>query len=165
MEKSGKRTENNHGVFWIYGDSVGRRFYNDIANTSNLCNGVFSKCDHTVNKIYNVIPGETKRDGKDLNITRMMEELLLTLRKPVLLDDPNSAVLINYGLHFVMDTPFSHFIDVIEVIARTLEHWKSLGKATLIWKSTNAMNKWKYGWPDDYKKHDKMQRFLSEPVS
>ena len=164
-KKSSKRTKDNAGTFWIYGDSVGRRFFNDIVNTSILCNGIFARCEHTVNKIYNTKPGAAPRDGKDLNINRMKKELEAVLKNPELSNNSNSAILINYGLHFVMDTPFSAFIDVIEVIAQTLQKWKSTFKGSIIWKSINAMDKWKYGWPDQEKKHDKMQRFLTEPVS
>uniref|UniRef100_A0A7M5WRG7 Uncharacterized protein n=1 Tax=Clytia hemisphaerica TaxID=252671 RepID=A0A7M5WRG7_9CNID len=45
-KKSIKRTKDNAGTFWIYGDSVGRRFFNDIVNTSILCNEIFAKCEH-----------------------------------------------------------------------------------------------------------------------
>ena len=165
MKKSTQRHKNNDGVLWLYGDSTLRRFYQDTANASQLCNTIFGKCDCVVNKIYNTRPGKTQRDGKDLNLTRIESELEAALREPTLMNDVNSAILVNYGLHFVMDTPFSTFIDVMETVARTLQKWRHLMRGTIMWRSTNAMNKWKYGWPDESKKHDKEQRFLTEPVS
>ena len=165
MKKSTRRHKNNDGVLWLYGDSTLRRFYQDTANASQLCNTIFGKCDRVVNKIYNTRPGKTQRDGKDLNLTRIESELEAALREPTLMNDVNSAILVNYGLHFVMDTPFSTFIDVMETVARTLQKWRHLMRGTIMWRSTNAMNKWKYGWPDESKKHDKEQRFLTEPVS
>ena len=148
----------------IYGDSVGRRFYVDTANTSSLCRDVFRTCNITVNKIYNTFPGPAPFNGKDLNLTRIQEELELALPNPDIFNDENSAFLVNYGLHFVMDIPFSTFIDTMEVVAKTLERYENIYKGTIIWKTTNAMNKWKYGFPDQIKKHDKMQRFLTEQV-
>ena len=165
MKKTAKQRKNNDGTLWLYGDSVTRRFYQDTVNTSQLCNGIFKKCDHVVNKIYNTRPGKASRDSKDLNLTRIESELESALREPTLMNNANSAILVNYGLHFVMDTPFSVFIDVMETVTRTLQKWKHLMKGTIIWRSINAMNKWKYGWPDNLKKHDKEQRFLTEPVS
>lgn len=165
MKKSTRRHKNNDGVLWLYGDSTLRRFYQDTTNASQLCNTIFGKCDRVVNKIYNTRPGKTQRDGKDLNLTRIESELEAALRAPTLMNDVNSAILVNYGLHFVMDTPFSTFIDVMETVARTLQKWRHLMRGTIMWRSTNAMNKWKYGWPDESKKHDKEQRFLTEPVS
>ena len=165
MKKSTRRHKNNDGTLWLYGDSTTRRFYQDIANTSQLCNSVFSKCDLVVNKIYNTRPGKAPQDGKDVNLTRIKYELEAALRDPTLMNNSNSAILVNYGLHFVMDTPFSTFMDVMETVARTLQKWRRLIKGTIMWGSTNAINKWKYGWPDKQKKHDKEQRFLTEPVS
>lgn len=164
MKKTTRRRQNNDGTLWFYGDSASRRFHYDIVNTSVLCSGIFGKCDGVVNKIYNKKPGESPFDAMDLNLTRVRIELEDMLREPSL-NNSNSAIVINYGLHYVMDTPFSVFVDAMETVGRTLHKFKSLVKGTIIWKTTNAINKWKCGWPHPDSKHSKEQRFLTEPVS
>ena len=51
---------------------------------------------------------------------------------------------------------------VIELIKE--EHGKQF-EAKFIWKTTTAMQKWKYGDPKSNARHNKVNRFLTSPVS
>merc|ERR1712226_915802 len=104
------------GVFWIYGDSIGDFLYRSISKTA-LCSEVFNDCRRTYNWIYN-IPNANLRiateqtDDKDFDISKIEKELTAVLDNEEL--DYSSAILLNYGLHFVQDIPFKTFQEMID---------------------------------------------------
>lgn len=157
----------NSGILWIYGDSLGDRFYQSIRNTS-LCENVFRYCERTYNWVYNlrnnskslIPPGK----GKNFNITRLLNELEVVLANPEM--DENSVLLLNYGLHFVMTIPLDTFKTMIDSLIRMLNNSRTQFKGTIIWKTTTAYQKWKYGkeW-NNSSKHHGSRRFITEQVS
>jgi len=152
------------GVFWIYGDSIGDFLYRSISK-SPLCSEVFNDCRRTYNWIYNIPNGNikvasAKNDDKDFDIDRVERELMQVLQDDEL--DYSSAVLLNYGLHFVQDVPFKSFHELIDRIVATLKKYMSNpNHAKIIWKSTTALQKWKYGNPETNARHNVGIRFLT----
>lgn len=154
---------------WIYGDSVGDFFYR--ANFRKpLCTKAFKSCNRTYNWIYNIIDDDLNRarietDNKDFSKKRVISEL-----KKVLLSnevDVNSLILLNYGLHFVQDVQYIKFVEMIDIIIETIREFRQANKlrANIIWRTTTALQKWKYGDPKTNARHGIPIRFLTTPVS
>lgn len=152
------------GVFWIYGDSIGDFLYRSMSK-SPLCSEVFNDCRRTYNWIYNIPDGNikvasAKNDDQDFDIDRVERELLAVLQDDEL--DYSSAVLLNYGLHFVQDIPLGSFEEMIDRIVGTLKRYNgNPNHAKVIWKSTTALQKWKYGNPETNARHNVGIRFLT----
>ena len=169
MGYSLKRTANKKGILWIYGDSVGDFFLKSILNTA-LCRNVFHSCNRTYNWIYNLPYNGLKvtkmnlpYTGNDFNVTRLLQELKDVLLNPIV-NDENSALIINYGLHYAMGISLADFQIMIDELIKMLKSLEGQFKGTIIWKTTTALQKWKYGKPETNARHGKSRRFLTEPV-
>ena len=129
----------------IFGDSVGRYFYESIIKTS-LCRILFKKCKLTFTwayvkfKYFNKTE-EKKYDNKDFN-----ESLFLrAVSESTLLDKDmrsrNSVVVFNFGLHMVRSLSmqrlmqlFEKFLNTLKVIQTTLKQ----DAPQFIWKTTSS---------------------------
>ena len=166
FKRNNHQKTNGSGIFWIYADSTGKQFFLQIQNTT-LCRTIFESCRLIVNKIYmqNKLtkpPKET--DGKDFDVGRVLTELEEVLTNP-LINDVNNVLMLNYGLHYVSRIPFLTFVEMMDRIVELLNSYKTKFHGNIIWRTTNAINRWKYGEPGSDSKHDACHRFVSEPVS
>ena len=149
------------GVFWIYADSTGRRFFKDIVNTK-FCSAVFQSCKLTINKIYMERYNGTQFkevDEKDFDTVRVLKELEEILTDP-LINDTNSVLMLNYGLHYVVSISFQTFNEMMDRIINLLISFQPVFKGNIIWRTTSAINRWKY---ETFVRPS--QGFLTEPVS
>lgn len=168
MMRSNIKTNNRKGVFWIYGDSTGDLFYKSILNTP-LCKCIFRMCNRTYNWVYNLPNGKPARPnelpytGRDFNLTRVLHELESVLRNPEM--DENSVLLLNYGLHYAMSISLEKFQIMMDEVIKLLKSFQGKFKGTVIWKTTTALQKWKYGTPTSNARHSLSLRFLTQPVS
>ena len=171
MRSSSQKQTGKSGVFWIYGDSVGDFFYRAIWNTP-FCKILFKTCKRTYNWVYNLPNNSPPRltsvilpyDNRDFDTERLLHEIDQVLSHPPM--DAESAFLLNIGLHYVMGIPAEHFIDVMNRLSETLVQYKqnSVYKGVIIWKTTTALQKWKYGNPESNARHAKSHRFLTQQV-
>ena len=68
------------GIFWIYGDSISKRFSGFLENGpySEMCDTIFEECKSTYTWIYNLkneILELKKTDGKDYNHKKVLREI------------------------------------------------------------------------------------------
>ena len=159
------------GVFWIYGDSVGDFFYRAVWNTP-LCKILFKTCKRTYNWVYNLPNNAPPRqtsitlpyDNRDFDMERLLHEITNVISHPPM--DADSAILLNLGLHYVMGIPANQFIELMKRVGDMLVRYQqdNLYNGTVVWKTTTALQKWKYGAPESNARHAKSHRFLTQQV-
>lgn len=135
-----------------------------------LCIKSFNKCNRTYNWVYNldhadIAKAKSDNDDNDFSIERITKELKQVLTADDL--DEDSFLFLNYGLHYVQEIPFATFTDMIDRVIQlvTAEQTKGRFRAQLVWKTTTALNKWKYGDPKTNARHSIPNRFLTSAVS
>ena len=129
----------------IFGDSIGRYFYNSISKTP-MCSIFFKKCKliytwaYVKLKYFNYTE-EERYDHKDFN-----ESLFLRgVSESILLDrdmrSSNSVVVFNFGLHMVRSLSmqrsmklFDKFLNILKDIQTTLKQ----NTPKFIWKTTSS---------------------------
>lgn len=160
-------------TLWIYGDSVGDFFYKSIVKQP-LCTKIFQRCNSTYNWVY-TIPGRNltrarlENDDKDFSNRRVLSEIIHAVSQPFM-DSEKSGLILNLGLHYVHTINFSTYMVLIDKTIRLLNErfkvnknsWRFRGK--LIWKTTTAINKEKYGDPRTNARHSTSIRFLTYQV-
>lgn len=82
------------------------------------------------------------------------------------MNNSESAFLLNLGLHYAMGIPVTRFVKLMDKLSSTLLYYKenNLYNGTIIWKTTTALQKWKYGSPESNARHAKSHRFLTAQV-
>ena len=105
-------------------------------------------------------------DKNDFSIDRIMSELNEALSDPRM--NKNSAIIINMGLHYIQGINFTSYKKLIHRTIGLCHAHKDKpdgfhGK--LIWKTTTALFKERYGDPSTGARHAKGLRFLTVPVS
>ena len=151
--KMNPRRSQGEGVLLMYGDSLGV-FFADSLKTREFCHTSFKKCDSKYNWVYPITKeqiangGRTRYDRKDFNQNKVLDAFRKVIHSPDI--DNNSAVVFNFGLHYVESTNFSNYqklIDGLIEIVKEQEYVNGIGtpktKAHLIWKTTTAINKQK----------------------
>lgn len=157
---------------WIYGDSVGDFFYKSIIRQP-LCKTTFQRCNNSYNWVYtipdrNLTRARLENDDKDFSIKRVLSEIFRVISQPSMRD--NSVLILNLGLHYVHTVNFIAYRNLIDKTIRLLtekfntnkKSWKF--RAKLIWKTTTAINKEKYGDPRTNARHSTSIRFLTYQV-
>ncbi|KAK2567380.1 Gelation factor [Acropora cervicornis] len=140
------------GTLWIYGDSV-NVFFAQSLRQRKLCREIFSDCNFSYNWIYpvkNVTVARKENDNLDYNNERVLLNFRRELQRPGMKN--NSAIIFNFGLHFVESINFTSYKKLIDGVGNELDRkypeiflWNSTrlrrnrGKA--IWKTTTAINK------------------------
>ena len=143
--KSFIKRPGNLTTLLIFGDSVGKYFYESIIKTS-ICSILFKKCKlvytwaYVKFKYFNYTE-EKKYDNKDFN-----ESLFLRgVSESILLDgdmrSKNSGVVFNFGLHMVRSLSmersmklFERFLSILKNIQTTLNQ----DAPQFIWKTTSS---------------------------
>ena len=145
--------------------TIFRPLFQDIRNTT-FCRTIFESCRLIISKIYiqNKLTKPPKEvDGKDFDVDRVLTELEEILTN-LLINNVNNVLMLNYGLHYAMDIPFPIFIEMMDRIVELLNSYKTKFHGNIIWRTTNAINKWKYGEFRSDSKHQVYHRFVTEPV-
>ena len=160
-------------TLWIYGDSVGDFFYKSIIRQP-LCKKTFQRCNNTYNWVYtiperNLTRGRLENDDKDFSVRRVLTEIFRVISQPFM-DSDKSVLLLNLGLHYVHTINFTTYKVLIDKTIRLLNErfktnkksWRFRGQ--LVWKTTTAINKEKYGDPRTNARHSTSIRFLTYQV-
>ena len=107
---------------------------------------------------------ELPYDYKDFDEDRLIKEITDVISSSTMNNE--STLLLNLGLHYVMGIPVKRFVKLMDKVSSTLLHYKenNLYNGTVIWKTTTALQKWKYGTPESNARHAKSHRFLTAPV-
>ena len=95
-------------ILWIYGNSNAGRFYRSIRPTP-VCKTVFRGCTFSYNRICpikNATEEMNQRKILPINKTRILEAIANVIHSPHM-NDKNSGILLNHGLHFITSTNFS----------------------------------------------------------
>lgn len=108
-----------------------------------------------------------EKDILDYDNERVLLNFRRVLQHPEM--DENSAIIFNFGLHFVESTNFTNYKTLINGLVKALQGKDSDAKSnvtqpryqgTVIWKTTTAINKEKASHL-----HLGHKRFLSQQVS
>ena len=138
------------GTLWIYGDSVNIFFAQSLMQRK-LCRDIFKRCNFSYNWIYpvtNVTAAKKENDDRDYDNERVLQSLRHVLHDPQM--DENSAIIMNFGLHFVESTNFTNYKKLIDGLVKVLTDEQKVStlnvtspkfRGTVIWKTTTAINK------------------------
>ena len=138
------------GTLWIYGDSVNIFFAQSLMQRK-LCRDIFKRCNFSYNWIYpvtNVTAAKKENDDRDYDNERVLQSLRHVLHDPQM--DENSAIIMNFGLHFVESTNFTNYKKLIDGLVKVLTDEEKVStlnvtspkfRGTVIWKTTTAINK------------------------
>lgn len=161
--KAATKHRSGSGTFWIFGDSIADFLYRSVSSKL-LCKKQFSQCKQTYNWVYeitdkNLTKAAKETDDKDFDVQKVVNELKRVLTNDQL--DEQSVLLLNYGLHYAMDIPFETFkVMILEVINLLKEKYF---KGMVIWKTTTAINKWRWGTRNSNARHGAAIRFFTTP--
>lgn len=138
------------GTLWIYGDSV-NVFFAQSLKQRKLCREIFEDCKFSYNWIYqvhNVTVAKTEKNDLDYDNERVLQSFRQVIQRPGM--NEKSAIILNFGLHFVESTNFTNYMKLINGLVKVLQRERSdlTSNATqskyrgaVIWKTTTAINK------------------------
>lgn len=117
----------------------------------------------------NLTRARLENDDRDFSIRRVLTEIFHVINQPYM-DNDESVLVLNLGLHYVHTINFTTYKDLIDKTIRLLNDrfktndrsWRFRGR--LIWKTTTAINKEKYGDPRTNARHSTSIRFLTYQV-
>lgn len=128
-------------------------FFAQSLRQRKLCREIFSDCTFSYNWIYpvkNVTVARKENDNLDYNNERVLRNFRRELQRPEM--NNNSAIIFNFGLHFVESINFANYKKLIDGVGNELDRkypevfvsnstrsTRNRGKA--IWKTTTAINK------------------------
>ena len=116
-----------------------------------LCRNIFKRCNYSYNWIYpvaNVTVAKKKTDDYDYLNERVLQSFRRIVYDPQM--DENSAIIMNFGLHFVESTNFTNYKKLIDGLVKVLTDEETDAasnvtrpkfRGTVIWKTTTAINK------------------------
>jgi len=116
-----------------------------------LCRNIFKRCNYSYNWIYpvaNVTVAKKKTDDYDYRNERVLQSFRRIVYDPQM--DENSAIIMNFGLHFVESTNFTNYKKLIDGLVKVLTDEETDAasnvtrpkfRGTVIWKTTTAINK------------------------
>ena len=151
-------------TLWIYGDSLGKRFYDQIKN-GKLCTDIFSICKltytwtYTFKNHYDHYEDRTEYNGNDFNETRFLEPIRNLLDHQLMRN--RSALVINFGVHVIMTIQLHRAMKLFKMFLLLVqEKLKGNRNMDVIWKTTTP----------PFIEHSKIQnkthfRFLTKQVS
>ena len=137
-------------MLWIYGDSIGV-FFSDSIKRRSLCKSVFNSCNNTYNWVYPLVIEDWKKnivyDGLDFDYNIIISNVRRLIRRPEI-DSTDSAIILNFGLHFVESTNFSNYQNLVNGLVDLFKEQGIVGESTrqaakvhVLWKTTTAINK------------------------
>jgi len=130
-----QKKHRNHSNLWIYGDSISYYFHKRLENT-DLCSRIFKQCKNTYNWIYPKALYELRHfcEDVDVNITKLRTYFRAILTNELM--DKRSVLLFNLGAHFVKNTSFRTYREIIDAFIEELKRYRG----EVIWKSTTAIH-------------------------
>lgn len=140
------------GTLWVYGDSLGVRFFGSITSR-DLCKKLYTNCRNSYNWLYPVASegrSRTEDDDLDFSPLKVFDPIRRVLSRPEM-QQKDSVLLLNLGLHYPVSLNFTTYQEVIADVIKILKDTQidSQGKrvpkynAKIIWKSTTAICKHK----------------------
>lgn len=142
-----------------------------------ICKETFQHCKRTYNWVYklpnaNQTIGKLLNDDLDFDVDRILREISEVLNDTTMRNNNQSVILLNLGLHYVQNINFTKYRELID---RTIQLFTGgeggevgdIGRnyqGQMIWKTTTAMNREKYGDPHTGARHSKALRFLTYQV-
>ena len=154
----------------IYGDSMGRHFYESLAANHSLCRKMFKHCSLSYTWVYKMFNQTVDRyqgvhnyDNLDFNETRFLSDLKLDLTTPDMLCK-RSVYVVNFGVHTIMTLPLSTMKNLlrkfIEMVAGLRLRYGADKSPLVIWKTTT------FPYLEEFKPKPSTQlRFLTKHVS
>ena len=135
------------GVLWNYGDSLMLYFHRSIRNAP-LCKQLFAECSVTYAYVYpfNMVTKGMK--DKDFNQELVISGIRKVLSRPDM-NNPQSALVLNLGLHFMKTLNFSTYQKLLEGVIGLLRETTTNGNgdrvpkynSKFIWKTSTAIHK------------------------
>jgi len=131
------------GVLWVYGDSLNRYFFESIS-ARRLCRQIFRTCYLTMTWVYILrstaqVEMDLRYGHNNINIPRILNELKSVIQRPEMQDE-NSALLLNTGVHLLKSSSFYTYQKVINGMIAVL---KRFYRGTVIWKTTTSIGEQK----------------------
>ena len=135
---------------WVYGDSVNVFFAHSLKQRK-LCREIFKDCKYSYNWIYpvhNVTVAKKKNDNLDYDNERVLQIFRQFVQRPEM--DEKSAIILNFGLHFVESINFTNYKKLINGLVKVLQGSNNnlrlnvtqpKYRGIVIWKTTTAINK------------------------
>lgn len=145
-----RESPTKEGTLWIFGDSVNVFFAQSLMQRQ-LCRDIFKRCNFSYNWIYpvaNVTTAKKENDNYDYDNERVLQSFRRVVYDPQM--DESSAIIMNFGLHFVESTNFTNYKKLIDGLVEVLTDeekdaasnvTRSKFRGTVIWKTTTAINK------------------------
>ncbi|XP_031549963.1 uncharacterized protein LOC116287422 [Actinia tenebrosa] len=131
----------------IFGDSNGRRFFN-LAERSELCKGVFKRCDLVQNWLYEYEIDRSKiKDTDEFNVSYVMDLFRRKLRPPDV-NHPNSVFIFNLGIHYSLGLNFSQYQDLLNRVIKLLK--EPAYRMDIVWRGTTMIEREKLNWKKKY---------------
>ncbi|XP_065666023.1 uncharacterized protein LOC101240934 [Hydra vulgaris] len=135
LKEKKEKQRQKWNILWIYGDSISYYFHYRLQKT-HLCKKVFNICGNTYNWIYPKTLYEMRHFCEDFEvdvgkILKFFRDVILNKKM-----DKDSVLIFNLGAHFVKNTSFRKYKEIIDGLIEELHHFK--GRA--IWKSTTAIH-------------------------
>ena len=135
---------------WVYGDSVNVFFAHSLKKRK-ICREIFKECNYSYNWIYpvhNITAARRENDNLDYDNEKVLQTFRQVVERPEM--DERSAIILNFGLHFVESVNFSNYRQLIDGLVNVLQgKHKAMRsnvtqrkyRGTVIWKTTTAINK------------------------
>ena len=135
---------------WVYGDSVNVFFAHSL-KTRKICREIFKECNYSYNWIYpvhNITAARRENDNLDYDNEKVSQTFRQVVERPDM--DERSAIILNFGLHFVESVNFSNYRQLIDGLVSVLQGKHNAMRSnvtqrkyrgTVIWKTTTAINK------------------------
>lgn len=126
-------------------------FFAQSLRQRKLCREIFSDCKFSYNWIYpvkDVTVARKVNDNLDYNNERVLLNFRQKLQRPGM--NNNSAIIFNFGLHFVESINFTNYKKLIDGLGNELDRKypeisnstrSRRNRGTAIWKTTTAINK------------------------
>lgn len=113
--------------------------------------------------------GKLQNDDLDFSVEKVLSEIREVLNDSSMREDNSSVIILNLGLHYVQNINFTKYRELID---RTIMLFSGgegdngrYYRGQMIWKTTTAMNREKYGDPRTGARHAKSLRFLTYQVT
>ncbi|XP_057310317.1 uncharacterized protein LOC130648295 [Hydractinia symbiolongicarpus] len=151
----------SRSTIYFHGDSLQFRLH-DFFLSRPICKELYH-CNLTYTWVYPNPPSKHIYDDKDFNKTIILESIRKVLLHPDVLEK-SSVVLINFGLHLMMDISFDEAVDVLEDFVRLVQSLKTKHSANfprIVWKSTTApFERERYKYNEDHRRFLTKQRSI-----
>ena len=149
----------NKPMIMFYGDSLQFRFHDQFLSRK-ICKELYV-CNRTYLWVYPNPPSKRIYDNKNFNKTIILESIRSVLLHPEMKKN-SSVLLINFGLHLMMDVSFEEAKEVLQDFIKLTKNLKQIlgdNLARIVWKTTTPpFERERYQYNEDHR------RFLAKHV-